>query len=347
MPDVEDLTAMTDPAAGDLLHIVDVSAVADPKDRKLTLANLFKNITSALQSLGSGGNARGTAAVDLQVTRTLDTEVSSGNYSVISGGRRNTAGFTYDTVGGGSQNNATGFIVGMATVGGGANNSATGGQAVVCGGKNNTASGGNSVICGGQSNVASVVETTVIGGINNTASAEGASILGGIDNTASALWSAASGRRAVADKHGQFARAADYFAIAGDAQYSSFICRCLVTHSSNAWFTLFLDGTDDLLTIATDAVWTFRAQIVGTTQGCAKSFGFEIKGVIENDGGTVALLATTTTTLYDTDDASFDAQAVADDPNNALLIQVQDTDAAGDVVRWVASIQITEVTFPA
>lgn len=42
-------------------------------------------------SLNSGGNARGTAAVDWQITRAAATQVASGDYAVIAGGRDNRA----------------------------------------------------------------------------------------------------------------------------------------------------------------------------------------------------------------------------------------------------------------
>lgn len=101
------------------------------------------------------------------------------------------------------------------------------------------------------------------------------------------------------------------------------------------------------MTLAADTVWTFETKLVGTTQGCTKSFGFLINGVIENDGGTTSLLASNVTTLYDTDDAAFDAQAVADDTNDALDIEVQDTTSGGDTMRWVAITETAEVTYPA
>jgi hypothetical protein len=55
-----------------------------------------------------GGNQRGLHAVDLQSSRSANTQVASGNYSVISGGYSNTASGTSSTVGGGGSNTASG-----------------------------------------------------------------------------------------------------------------------------------------------------------------------------------------------------------------------------------------------
>lgn len=281
----------------------------------------------------TGGNARGTAAIDLQITRAAVDQVASGDYSVIAGGRDN-------------KNSAT-----SAVIAGGWNNTVSSVEGVVCGGWLNSVTKNLGFVGGGQANTASGTlfgYNSIGGGLGNTASGEFATIMGGRSNVASGYYtSVLGGYGGVANKWGQQAHASAYFAAAGDAQNSKFQLLNSITHSTANWYDLFLDNSTALLTIATDTVWTFSVLIVGTTQGCTKSFSFKIEGMIENDGGTVTLLASTVTTIYDTDDVSFAAQAVADDVNKALLIQVQDTDAASNVVRWVACVQTVEVTFPA
>lgn len=56
-----------------------------------------------------GGNSRGTGSVDLQKTATAPTQVASGDYATISGGRENTASGTYSVVPGGTGNTAGGL----------------------------------------------------------------------------------------------------------------------------------------------------------------------------------------------------------------------------------------------
>jgi hypothetical protein len=165
----------------------------------------------------TGGNARGTNAVDLQTIRLANTQVSSGYASVISGGESNRSSGYTSTVGGGSSNTSTGNY---GTVGGGLGNSATGadGQTIV-GGQSNTITGGSangfigggtnnsvssswSTVSGGQSNTASTgTHATVIGGQSNTAS-NSHTIAGGLSNTASGSNSIALGYKALANATG-------------------------------------------------------------------------------------------------------------------------------------------------
>lgn len=56
----------------------------------------------------TGGNARGTNAIDLQTDRNAATQVASGTNSVVVGGRRNTASGTYSATLGGTGNVASG-----------------------------------------------------------------------------------------------------------------------------------------------------------------------------------------------------------------------------------------------
>ena len=143
-----------------------------------------------------GGNPRGTFAVDLQMSRFNASEVASGDYATISGGRDNTASFNYATVGGGDQNAAEQQYATVsggrantasrlwATVGGGQSNTAGEDFSTVSGGDGNTASGLSSAVGGGEDNTASGARSSVSGGLRNTASSFVATVGGGRDNTA-------------------------------------------------------------------------------------------------------------------------------------------------------------------
>lgn len=119
-----------------------------------------------------------------------------------------------------------------------------------------------------------------------------------------------------------------------------------VTHSDASWYELFLDGSSAQLLIPSDTAWVYDILIVGGTAGMAKSFYFRIEGGVENDGGTTTLkpASPTVTTIDDADDTSFDARVSADDTNDALAIEVQDSGGASDVVDWRAAIRIVSVT---
>jgi len=152
-----------------------------------------------------GGDPRGLHAVDLQSARLVDTRVASGDYSVIGGGRDNTANGQYATVGGGRDNTASGQYAAVgggwqntasnwaATVGGGQFNTASGYSATVGGGLRSTASGLFSTVGGGSINTANGEYATVGGGGGNTASGDGATVSGGLANTASGEYSAIPG----------------------------------------------------------------------------------------------------------------------------------------------------------
>lgn len=86
----------------------------------------------------TGGNARGAAAVDLQMARIAATQVASGDRSVIGGGERNTAS------------------AGNSVVAGGLRNTASANVTVVAGGQDNTVSGVMSWIPGGSGAVSRV-----------------------------------------------------------------------------------------------------------------------------------------------------------------------------------------------
>lgn len=175
----------------------------------------------AIRADGSGGNARGTDAVDLQLTRGGVTQVASGTQSFIGGGQNNTAATTGSVVVGGDGNAVTtnnrGAIVGGLSntasglesfVGGGNSNLASSDQSAICGGDDNTASGlesfiggGNSnlasndqaVVCGGDDNEANAVESFIGGGNGNTTSGTQSVVCGGLDNGATGVLSAVVG----------------------------------------------------------------------------------------------------------------------------------------------------------
>jgi autotransporter adhesin len=314
---------------------------------------LFKPNGTALQA-DLAGNARGAKAIDLCQERVSDDFVVSGSKSFGIGSNIKVTGNC--SFGGGDLNLveadyslAFGYANQVLV---GANNSVAIGTMNICQdnpsaiaiGQNNTASGNNSVAMG-DGNLASAQDTVAIG-LSCQATAP-YSIAIGDDCRADKDHSISLGLGTKPSNKYQKSFGSDLFSQYGDCQMSDSVLNKSVVHNNNNWYELFLDGSLERLIIPVDTVWTFVAKIVGTTQGCTKSFGFKIEGIIENDGGTTTLLASMVIMLYDADDVSFDARARGDDTNDALVIEVQDADGAGNTVRWVASIQTVEVTFPA
>lgn len=196
---------------------------------KYQTTEVLNGVIEGPATASADGNTRGIGSVDWQGYRSGVTQVASGNYatlsggkenissgveSVVSGGDTNTASGANSSVGGGNNNlasNAAATISGgnsstasgqESTVGGGNGNVASGTASTACGGRLNTASGDNAVVAGGDQSTASGTRSAVGGGGDNLASGQYATIPGGLSNSAVGDYSNAWGRRAKANHQG-------------------------------------------------------------------------------------------------------------------------------------------------
>jgi hypothetical protein len=270
------------------------------------------------------------------------------NFGTIGGGYNNQAGDNAGTTG------DKGFNV----VGGGASNVASGGLATISGGTGNIASATYTFVGGGGGNVASFNYATVGGGYSNEVTDGMGTIAGGYDNTIAGIYGSIGGgreniitatasfatvpggRNASASHYGEMAYASGYFSATGDAQTSTYVVRN--TTSNNTPTELFLDGSTARITIATNRVLTFDILVVGVNTTNGNSGGYRLAGVIKNIAGTTSFVGTPNQTILGEDTASWDATVVADNTNDALVIQV--TGAAGATIRWVATVRTVEVS---
>jgi len=186
----------------------------------------------------AGGNARGDGAVDLQTSRTANTQVASGVNSVVCGGANNSALGIGDFVGGGANNSTTVNLDNFKTIVGGASNTITGGAghsfigggqlnninigsgtgaSTISGGRSNSITNQYGTVSGGYLNTVSGQYATVVGGSSNTASG-GNSIAGGYVSTASALGAVALGGGATATASYALATGINTFAKADHSQ---------------------------------------------------------------------------------------------------------------------------------
>jgi len=165
--------------------------------------------------------------------------------------------------------------------------------------------------------------------------------------TASGDNSHSQGAQALANQKCQFAHGGAQFASLGDAQYSMFVCRKAEIHSSNTWRTIGIHNTAIGPVIPADSAWTFEAQVVGAKQDCAKVVSFAVVGCLKRIANVTTLYGdpVSATVITNADDVSFECQATADDANDALSIQVRDSDGAGDLIRWVTTIKLTQITY--
>jgi hypothetical protein len=89
-------------------HMLEATGSGDNLDLVIMPKGSGALLAQLPDGTSSGGNKRGNYAVDLQMSRNGNTEVASGDNSVIAGGFINTASGDYSTVVGGGRNTASG-----------------------------------------------------------------------------------------------------------------------------------------------------------------------------------------------------------------------------------------------
>ena len=224
-------------------------------------------------STTTGGNKRGSSAVDLQIDRNANTLVASGSNS---------------------------FVVGSG----------------------NTASG-NLSFAAGSGNAASAYGSLVIASVNSTASALSSCVIGG-------YWANSPNVRQVS------------FGGSVDATSQTSVMSVSNNTTDATQTELFCDGSGatSRMVIPTGKVWVFSILIGGNETG-GDVAGYKVEGVISNVGGAVALVGAITKTVLAETDAAWDVDVVADDANNALVVNV--TGAAATNIKWGASVFLSEM----
>jgi hypothetical protein len=284
-------------------------------------------MTQVPDSTIAGGNARGLYATDMQHGPRLNaSDVASGDYSTISGGKSNGASGSYSSVGGGYYNHAT---ADRALIFGGDQNTASGVYSVVGGGSVNTASGTYTFVGGGSTNIASGNDSAIVGGVGSTAAGAYSMILGG--------WSGAT------RLFGEVAHANGPFAAQGDAQYSKYLMRNATTNATPT--EVFLETSSSArLTLPDNFTFAGMLRIVARQSGGTASAHFARNVIIKRDSGAAS------TTLLDSSVVGTDynpsAWAItvsADTTNGSLKIQV--TGAAATNIRWVATFDANQVGY--
>jgi hypothetical protein len=212
------------------------------------LLRLIPSTDTANIVAGIGANAVGPNVIGATIggggSRTLGVNNVLGNWGTVAGGKANTAGktdanqflYTHATVGGGSNNSATGS---WSTISGGSGNQASGDESTSSGGVNNVASGSDSTVAGGYGNQATGGSATIAGGFLNKATGTATMIPGGDSNLAQGLYSFAAGANAKAYNRGCF--------MWHDSSTVSFV-DCITDNqfvavaTGGVWFTTGTDG---------------------------------------------------------------------------------------------------------
>ena len=215
------------------------------------------------------------------------------------------------------------------------------------GGAQNIASGTYSVALGGETSLASGGGSFAAGGEFPTASGAFAVALGGSVNTASGEASYAYGKRSLADKVGKYAYGAQLVGTSGATQAGMMVLiaatadatpKSLVSNTNVA-------GTTNQIILPNNSAYFFSGTVIARQQasGGTAVGAWEIKGAISREG----TAATTTLVKSTIDDFNVPAGWVvaltADTTNGGLAITV--TGAAATNIRWVATVNTSEVTY--
>lgn len=282
----------------------------------------------------ANGQKRGAYSVDWQRSRSVSDQVAYGGYSVVGGGNGNKASGDYSTL---------------------------------CGGSSNLANATYSSVLGGQSNTASAQHASVLGGFSNTASGQ-LSMACGDGNTASGVASVALGKNCLAGGYystaigskadtrgvqGALAHAGGgfYGSPAGSGQHMGYI---LLAQTTNATATRATTDQNNGLSIDKTQVRCplktlvkFRIQLSAIANTSYDVAAWEIQGTLKCGAsvGTTAMVGTPTITqtAVDAGASAWGVAVTADSANGSLNLTV--TGAASTTIRWVATVDTSEVSF--
>jgi len=232
---------------------------------------------------------------------------------------------------------------------------------------NNTSSygatGANSVAMGDRAK-ASATHATAIGTSVTASSTDGAVAMGS-SSTASGLGSFASGYLNIASGHysqaigfaastqsiyGKFAKSSNFFNNYADMQTGTLVVVAATTDATPKVLTSnkgAASATNQVI-LPNNSAYSFSGTIIAREQASAGSdyAAWEIKGAILRDGSaaTTVLGNGIKNSLYaSAGAAAWDVSLTADTTNGGLAITV--TGAAATNIRWVATVNTSEVTY--
>ena len=229
---------------------------------------------------------------------------------------------------------------------------------------NNTSSygatGANSVAIGDRAK-ATATHATAIGTSVTASQADGAVAMGS-SSTASGLGAFATGYLNIASGHysqaigygastaniyGKFAKSSGYFSNYADMQTGILVLVAATTDDTPKALTAnkAAAGTTNQVILPNNCAYAFHGTIVARQQASAGTAcaAWKIEGLIRREGsaGTTVLVNSATTVLDNT--PAWGMTLSADTTNGGLAITV--TGAAATNIRWVATINTSEVTY--
>lgn len=301
-----------------------MDAVITPKGTGALLADIPDNAST-------GGDKRGTNAVDLQTNRNNSSQVASGSNSTIGGGFRNTASGFASAVSGGQFNVASGS---NSYCGGGNANTASQSMAAVVTGDTNTASGVESFVGGGSINTASGSNSFVGGGNQNTASGNYSTVPGGRNGHTRGLFGALA-----YSSHTLFAN--------GDGQHMKMVLQ--ISTNDNSTNALKSDGTgagtSNQLVLPNNSAYLVTGMLVARQNSTGDTSSWTFTAHIKRgaNAAATAMVAACTPTLVaaDAGAAAWAVAVTADTTNGCLKIAV--TGETSKTIRWVCNLDSVQV----
>lgn len=255
-------------------------------------------------------------------------------------------------------------------IAGGDNNSATSnGNGAICAGNNNTISGGYNFIGGGQSNNASGSNAGIIGGTSNSAAGISASVLGGNTNSAQGTNSSiiggnnngANGNNSVilGGGYGSARLLSGYVVIPGSSSPIATVGGTTQTsilniarQTTDATVTTLASnssapGTNNQLVLPNNSAYYVRGSCIATVTGGGntKAWSFEVAIKRGASAATTAIVGAVIKNVVaaDAGAATWDITIDADTTNGCLRVRA--TGQAATTIRWVCSLNSTEVTY--
>ena len=165
----------------------------------------------------------------------------------------------------------------------------------------------------------------------------------GSGSSATAVGSFAEGAGSSATIFGQKAFANGSFATAGDAQRGLYVARNITTDATLT--ELFLDGSAIQLVMPNNSVFTFDILVAARrTDATGGGAAYRFVGVARKDttAGSVTFIGTPSKTVIGETNTAWDAALSVDTGTGAFRVRV--TGEAAKTIRWVATIETTEVT---
>jgi len=310
----------------------------------ISLGRLCSSPNSFSISLGYNSNASG-----FNGAMALGNSATAAGNNATAVGRNTSAGSNYSTaIGQNSGNGASTTLTGAgATALGGSR--AAGEDSFAAAIANNSASYGatsaNSISIGGY-NKSSGTSSTCIGGYNSISSGN-SSFVTGYQSQASGDFSVATGYKATSVIYGKVSHSSGPFGISSGHQTGTFVLRSDTTDDTPEAMTTSNTsaGTTNQVILPNNSAYTFTGTVVARQQAsegtdCA---GFKVEGLIRREGSasTTVLLASNADEIDNV--AGWFLSLSADTTNGGLKVEV--TGASATNIRWVATINTSEVTY--